>query len=1110
MKNQVKSNGGPIQSQSPEELLGLNTDRIGEGPEFAEGVAEAPDEASRRDFIKLMSASAALAGVGMTGCRRPVENIYAFGKQPESYVHGVPQYFATSMPTRTGAIPLIVKSNDGRPTKVEGNAEHPDSSGATEVFAQASILGLYDPDRSRRFAKGTSNAKREEILDLLGETGKKHLAAGGAGLAFLAGKNTSPSEARLVAKLRLKFPKAIWAEYEPVDSDIQRRAASSVTGRSVKPRYNLDAAKRIVALDCDFLGAEEETVRHTREFGKGRRLSGVDKSKKDKLMNRLYAVEALMSQTGANADHRLRLAPSQIVRAAARLGQEVLTQAGHSDQALLKQMARLGDGFTGNSQWISECARDLNANRGESVVLAGERQPEAVHLIAHVINSVLGCFGKTVEFLPAADTAAASIQDLASALNGGKVDSLVILGGNPVYNAPVDLNWKETQQKAKTVIRLGAAEDETFQVSGYNIPQAHYLESWGDALSHDGTLVPVQPLIAPLHGGVTALEVLARILGETNVSAHDIVQESFQATVHGDLLGNKWKKFLHDGFWAGTASKPAAVKLRSGDVTSALAKEMPAPGPDGKALEVVFHRDYSVDDGRYGNNGWMQEAPDPITKLTWDNAVMISRVTAKANGLHNTERVTVKLDGRELNAAIWVQPGFADNVLGIALGYGRSNGGRIANFDGKQVGFNAYALRSTTSMNFSGGATITGSGRDYSFACAQEHWAMHGRPIVREANLDQYVKKPDFAKNMDIEAHAPNAGPIYKRPYEDESYGTELKSDVHQWAMNIDLNACTGCSACVIACQSENNVPIVGKDQVSRRREMHWLRIDRYFTGDPVLTRKEETKHLIGTYVDADEDEWKQEWIDDPQVLNQPMMCQHCENAPCESVCPVNATAHDTEGLNVMAYNRCVGTRYCSNNCAWKVRRFNWFDYNKRPTENLYNDPRREGMSLSLSDILTFNFAAKRKEDEIDLLAMAKNPDVTVRMRGVMEKCTFCVQRIEQAKIAKKVEAKDSNDIQVKEGEIKSACQQACPAEAIVFGNILDPNSQVSQLKKNQRDYAVLGFLDNNPRLTYLAKVRNPNPSMPGHREYPNGLDEYISKSGNPIDSHHGEEGGKH
>ena len=926
---------------------------------------------------------------------------------------------------------------------------------------------------------------------------------------FLAEKDTSPSRARLIKKIRSngKFPKAIWAEYEPVDSDVARRAASIVAGpgKSVTPRYNLDAAKRIVSLDCDFLGAEEETVRHTRDFAKGRRLSNPDKSKKHKLMNRLYVVEALMSQTGANADHRERLAPSQIVRAAARLGQEVLTQVGHKDQNLLKQLARLSDGFTGRSQWITECARDLVAYPGESVVLAGERQPEAVHLIGHVINHVLGGYGKTVEFRNAADSYAKSIQDLAAALNGGKVESLIILGGNPAYNAPADLNWSETQQKAKTVVRAGVAEDETFQISNYNIPLAHYLESWGDALSHDGTMVPVQPLIAPLHGGVTVLEVLARVLGEANVSAHDIVQETFTSEVKGDALGNKWKKFLHDGFLAGSADRGVPVNFKSTGVTEALAKEIPNASGDSKSLEVVFHRDYSVDDGRYGNNGWLQESPDPITKMTWDNAVLISRKTAEANGLRNREKVAVTVEGRELNAAVWVQPGFADGVLGIALGYGRSKGGRIANFDGKPVGFNGYAIRSSSGMNVASGAKIKGSGKDHDFALTQEHWAMHGRPIVREANLEQYLKMPDFAKHMDLEAHAPNNGPIYQRPYEDKSLGNELKSDVHQWAMNIDLNACTGCSACVIACQSENNVPIVGKDQVAKRREMHWMRIDRYFTGDPVLTKKAEGNVAGGAFGTAplanDEDEWTQDWIDDPQVLNQPMLCQHCENAPCESVCPVNATVHDSEGLNVMAYNRCVGTRYCSNNCAWKARRFNWFDYNKRPTEKLYQN-------LSLSDILAFNFFAKRQEDEIDLLAMAKNPDVTVRMRGVMEKCTFCVQRIEQAKIAQKVKAKDSNDVQVKEGAVKSACQQACPAEAIVFGNLLDPESEVSKLKKNQRDYAVLGFLDNNPRLTYLAKVRNPNPAMPDAREYPYGLDEYRSKSGDPLS--HGKEGGKH
>jgi Fe-S-cluster-containing dehydrogenase component len=1110
MKNDLKSNGGAVHFRSPEELLGLNAESVGEDREFPEGVTDVPDEASRRDFIKLMSASAALAGVGLTGCRRPEELIYAFGNQPQDYIHGVPQYFATSMPTRSGAIPLVAKSNDGRPTKVEGNSEHPDSNGGTDVFAQASVLGLYDPDRARRFTKNGSNASREEVLDLLAGIGGKFSNNAGDGLAFLAGQNTSPSQARLVAKIRGKFPKAIWAEYEPVDTDVHRRAATLATGKAVSPRYELAKAKRIVSLDCDFLGVEEDAHRYIRDFAKGRKIAGPDKSKKDKLMNRLYVVEALMSQTGANADHRLRLAPSQMVKLAARMAQAVLTQSGSTNQALLAKLAELGDGYDGHSSWLAECARDLIANKGDSLIVAGERQPIEVHVIAHVINLALGGVGKTVSYLPAADTDAANIGELNDALNVGKVDTLVLLGGNPGYDAPADLNWAGSQAKAKTVVRLGSAEDESFPAKGYQIPEAHYLESWGDARTSDGTYVSVQPLIAPLFDGMTAIEVLARILGEKKTKGHDIVQATFTGLAGSDPLGSKWKKLLHDGYRAGTAARPVNnVSIDSAAVTSVLGKAADSDTRDG--LEVVFNRDYSVDDGRYSNNGWLQELPDPITKLTWDNAAMISRKTAVANNLKNRELVTLKAGNRTLQAAVWVQPGQADGVVGLALGYGRKRGGRIANFDEKQVGFNANEIRTTRGMNALGGVKIVGSGKNYLFADAQEHWAVHGRPIVRESNLEQYLSRPDFAKHMDLEAHMHHVptneegrpAPIYKRPYEDPSK-KELKSDVHQWGMVIDLNSCVGCSACVIACQSENNIPIVGKDQVSKRREMHWMRIDRYYTGALNLTKKEEKKHLIGTYVDADQDEWKQQWIDEPQVVNQPMLCQHCENAPCESVCPVNATAHDTEGLNLMAYNRCVGTRYCSNNCAWKVRRFNWFDYNKRPTEKLYQN-------LNLGDILSFNFFAKRKEDEIDLLAMAKNPDVTVRMRGVMEKCTFCVQRIEQAKIAQKVEARDSNDVRVKEGAVKSACQQSCPAEAIHFGNLLDPESKVSKIKKDQRNYEVLGFLDNKARVTYMAKVRNPNPSMPDYIKTPYGLGEYEDKyNGSPFGHSAGEEGGTH
>ena len=1085
MKDEVKNNGGRIHYRSPEELLGLSTEHLSDDREFPEGVAEPPDEASRRDFIKLMSASAALAGVGLTGCRRPEEHIYAFGKQPEGYVHGVPQYFASAIPSRNGATPVVVKSNDGRPTKIEGNVEHPDSNGATDLFAQSSILDLYDADRARRFAKYGKTVSAGSVWDALTAVAESASYDQGASLAFLSTGSSSPSMERLWSKVQKKFPKAIRAEYEAVDTDVHRRAATLATGKPVKPRYDLSKAKRIVSLDCDFLGSEEDVQRYTRDFAKGRKI----KSAKDAdSMSRLYAVESLMTQTGANADHRLRVKPSEMIQIAARLALDVADDTSYTIDANTKvELTRLAAGIKSGRPWIKTCAEDLvgKLKTGESVVLAGERQPLAVHLLAHIANQALR--SKAVSFLPARKQNTASIGDVAKGVESQQIQSLIILGGNPVYNAPADLDWAKLQStKGLTSFRLGFSEDETFKVTTYHIPEAHYLESWGDARSSDGTYVPVQPLIAPLHGGVTALEFLARFLGESTTKPHDIVQATFNSPlVQGERIS--WKKLLHDGFRAGSQPKAVSVgALKQNDIAKELQAIKSLEGTD-HGTEVVFSRDYSVGDGRYSNNGWLQELPDPITKLTWDNAITVSRKTAVDElKVKNGAIVTLSLGTRSVTGPIWVQPGQADDVIGVTLGYGRKRGGRIANFDGKPVGYNGYAIRRAAHQNSDSNAVIKKTGDSHAFSGTQEHWAMHGRPIVREANLEQYKKRPEFAKHMDLEAHAKDEGPIYKRPYEDPSK-KELKSDVHQWGMVIDLNSCVGCSACVIACQSENNIPIVGKDQVSKGREMHWLRIDRYFTGDPAKTMKYDEKMPLGPAapVGYDSDEWKQDWIDEPEVVNQPMMCQHCENAPCESVCPVNATAHDAEGINVMAYNRCVGTRYCSNNCAWKVRRFNWFDYNKRPTNKLYNDNITDFLGMRLN---------KRPDDEIDLLAMAKNPDVTVRMRGVMEKCTFCIQRIEQAKITQKVKAQDSSDIEVKEGAVKTACQQSCPAEAIVFGNTLDENSEVSKLKKDPRNYEVLGFLDNHARLTYLAKVRNPNPAMIGQPDSPYSLAEYKEK----------------
>jgi molybdopterin-containing oxidoreductase family iron-sulfur binding subunit len=1043
-------------------------DQLAETPEFRQwvekefpaGASEWSDPVSRRHFVRIMSASFLLGGLGFAagGCRRPEQKILPFSKMPENYVHGVPQYYATAMPTRGGAIPLVVKSNDGRPTKIEGNALHPDSNGGTDRYAQASILNLYDPDRAARVTFQGNSKSPEAANDFLADLSKKAQSNGGQGLAFLIERNTSPSRLRLQKLISEKFPQARWYVHEPVDLDIHRRAASQAFGQSVKPYYKFEAAKVIVSLDCDFLGSEEDVANNIRRFAQGRRIEKPSDS-----LNRLYVIESLMSLTGFNADHRLRCASTLVEQVAMTLVQQILK----GEIAPASAGAKL-PGV--DPKWISECAKDLVANAGQSLVVAGHRQPLFVHSLAHAINSALGNLGKTVMFHSAPEYNEGSIADLAKALNSSQVETLVILGGNPVYTAPADLAWATTQRKAKTVVRLGYYEpDETSSQCDWHFPASHYLESWGDALTSDGTLVPIQPLIAPLFGGVTELEVLARVAGANLTSPYDIVRETFAGSVK-ENTEEQWKKFLHDGFQANSAAQPVGVKFESGllkEVATAL-NGKPAVEIGKNKLEIVFFRDYSLDDGRYANNGWLQEMPDPVTKMVWDNAVLISRKTAHELEVKNSDVVEVKLGNRTVRGPIWVQPGMADYSLGLALGYGQEKAGRV----GRSIGFNAYPLRSTEAQNIAVGATIRPLGQKYVLATTNDHWSMEGRPIIREVNLDQYRAHPDFVKAMNMEA-PPVVASLYPNPL-DEPKTHGLNAGLHQWGMSIDLNACVGCSACMMACQSENNVPIVGKDQVKRGREMHWLRIDRYYAGNK----------NVQEFPAAEADQQFQQWIDDPQVVTQPMLCQHCEAAPCESVCPVNATVHNEEGLNLMVYNRCVGTRYCSNNCPYKVRRFNFFDFNKRPLNKLYWGP-----------------LATRPEEELELVKMIKNPDVTVRMRGVMEKCTFCVQRIEQARIAQKVKAGASGDVIVPSDSFTTACAQACPAGAIVFGNLNDPESRVSKLKKQDRDYSVLEYLLTKPRLTYLARVRNPNPAMPDYQPEPLSFQEFEKKMGNPFES---------
>ncbi len=1039
--------------RSLDELAGTPEFRQWMEREFPQGASEWSDPVTRRHFVKIMSASFLLGGLGFagSGCRRPEQRILPFSKMPENYVYGVPQYYATAMATHGSAIPLVVKSHDGRPTKIEGNALHPDSNGSTDRYAQASILNLYDPDRAARFTSGGNVTTPEAALDFLSGLSKKAQNNGGQGVAFLLERNNSPSRRRLQKIVSEKLPQAKWYIHEPVDLDVGRRAASQAFGKSVKPYYRYDAAKVIVSLDCDFLGSEEDVHNNIRRFAQGRRIE-----KAEDEPTRLYCAESLLSLTGCNADHRLRVATSEIVHVAAALGSELLKGVN---------LGNLGKTAGVDSKWISECSKDLQAHKGQSLVVAGYRQPPAVHLLAHALNAALGNLGKTVFFLETPESNEGTIAQLAQALGAGQVQTLILLGGNPVYSAPGNLDWAATQRKAGTIVRLGQYEDETTPYCDWHLPAAHYLESWGDAFTSDGTLVPVQPLIAPLFGGMTELEVLGRIAGVAAASAYEIVRETFAGFVAGADVEASWRKFLHDGFLANSAAKRVEVKLDEAAISKVITEVKPGrPGRDN--LEVVFHRDYSLDDGRYNNNGWLQEMPDPITKMVWDNAVLMSRKTAVEMGLKNSDLVEIKLGSHAVRGPVWVQPGMADYSLGLALGYGRPHTGRV----GGNVGFNVFPLRPSEAENFALGATLRALGKSFPLACTQDHWSMEGRPIVREANLEQFRQHPDFARKMNAEEPRVNK-PLYPNPLDEVK-----KSGLHQWGMSIDLNMCVGCSACMMACQSENNVPIVGKEQVQRGREMHWLRIDRYYSGPPAKRQRFDTFNIEGK-------QQFEEWIDDPQVVTQPMLCQHCESAPCENVCPVNATVHDQEGLNLMVYNRCVGTRYCSNNCPYKVRRFNYFDWNKRPIGQFYRGP-----------------FGHRRDDEWDLLKMIKNPDVTVRMRGVMEKCTFCVQRIEQAKIAQKVKAGASGDVIVPRDSFTTACAQACPAGAIVFGNLKDPESRVSKLKEQPRDYTVLEFLLTKPRLTYLAKVRNPNPEMPEGKDAPLSFQYYEQKSGNPFE----------
>jgi MoCo/4Fe-4S cofactor protein with predicted Tat translocation signal len=1076
---------GPKYWRSLDELVATPGFQQHLAREFPEG-ASSIEGVDRRHFMKIMAASFALGGLGLAGCRRPEKYILPYGKSVEGVIPGMPLYFATAMPLRKSAIPLLAETHQGRPTKLEGNPTYAPHGSASSLLAQASVLDLYDPERATTHTKGGSTLDAAAVADLLAGLGRIYSVSAGAGLAFLAEESASPTRARLVATLRQKFPQATWAEYEPVVDEPPAAAAQAAFGGNVKPIYRFAQAKRIVSLDADFLSAESGSLYYAREFAKGRRVT-----KKDDPMNRLYVVESGLTLTGSMADHRLRLSSSSMLALAAALAGKV---AGNSTLESLTQ----GLEFKDQEKWITACAEDLLAHRGECVVVAGAHLPAEVHVLVHQMNSALGNVGKTVDFVDVgASPAAASISDLASAIKAGSVKTLVILGGNPAYNAPADLDWPALQKSVTDVIRYGYSSDETSALSGTHLAAAHYLESWGDARTADGTIVPIQPMILPLFGGLTDIEVLARIAGEANADPYSLVYTTITGQAGADAE-KLFRKFLHDGLLEGSAYPVASVAFNSATAAAALGQAQKVAMFSKDQLEVRFIADAKLDDGRFANNGWLQECPDPITKISWDNAILISPRLARDIGVYPTStplqvaRIEgsdtfrgmenayvgeLSLGGRKIRGPIHVQPGLANYTIILPLGYGRQVIGHV----GKGMGFSAYPLRTTGAMNIATGATLSLTGERVLLANTQSHWSMEGRDLIREANYEgpeSYQENPAYVKEVGMEAETPSTiGEVGEAmspgqrateiPRGGSLYVTPMFNGPQQWGMSIDLNTCIGCNACVVACQAENNIPIVGRDQALRGREMHWIRLDRYYSDgnlDPTAFGR---------------GEGNRELPEDPQVSLQPIACQQCELAPCEMVCPVNATVHDEEGLNVMAYNRCIGTRYCANNCPYKVRRFNYFDYNQRQLDSLYLGPLGpHGMP--------------------ELVKMVKNPEVTVRMRGVMEKCTYCVQRIENGKIRHKVktaQAGNPSDILVPDGVIKTACQQVCPVEAIVFGDILNPDSAVSQAKRREQDYQLLGYLNTRPRTTYLGKLRNPNPQMPDYAALPLSRKEHNLKS---------------
>jgi molybdopterin-containing oxidoreductase family iron-sulfur binding subunit len=976
-----------------------SVDELANTPEFQAAVEkEFPgsphgwgDEVSRRGFLKFMGASAALAG--LAGCtKQPDEPIYPYIKAPEDLILGKPMYFATAHPFVTGAVPLLVKTDQFRPIKIDGNPEHPYNQGSSDPFTQATLLDLYDPDRSQHV---TYRGENREWAEFAVELRNKVIASkDGTGIYFLSETITSPTLARQWREVQAKYPNAKLVQYDPA-------IAGTALASGLNIQYDLAEADVIVSLDADFLSGASYPGFHklVRQYAERR--------KSPEKLNRLYAIESTPTTTGLKAEHRLGLRASQIPAVAEALAYGV----GASDRPKNQY-------FTSEQlDFLEAVVKDLMAHQGKSAVIPGLNQDQSVARLALAMNNVLGNLGKTVfvstePSVPLPSDQQADLKALVADLNAGKVDWLVILNANPIYNAPADLNFASAFDKAKTVAHLGSHLDETGQISHWHVPSAHFLESWSDVRAYDRTVSIVQPMIDPLYGGRSVHHFIQALLDEPGLSPYDAVRETWRPTIKGEFEAG-WRKVLHAGWIEGTTFDKTA---KAGSPIHSAG--IPAPSPK-DSLEIIFRPDPNVYDGRWSNVGWLQELPKPVTNLSWDNAALVSGATLTKYGLEEDDIVELTVNGRKVNAPVMVVPGHPDNSVTVHLGYGRSFAGRV----GSGAGFNAYLIRTSDAPFYAVGSMKKVEGK-WGLAVTKSHFQDHRpklfggqgngnnsleadeaiseRGIIRYATLDEYKADPGFANEGETHSTTDKSNTLFPNwEYKDNA-----------WGMSIDMNSCTGCNACIVGCYAENNIPVVGKQQVRIGRNLQWLRIDTYFEGDLAA----------------------------PRAHFQPMACQHCENAPCEQVCPVGATVHTPEGLNAMVYNRCVGTRYCSNNCPYKVRRFNFLLYSDFETESL---------------------------------KLMRNPDVTVRSRGVMEKCSYCLQRISAAKI----EA-DKENRPVRDGEIVTACQQACPAQAITFGNINDKQSKVAKLQADERSYQVLADLNTRPRTKYVAAVLNLNPEL--------------------------------